>query len=68
MSAHTMNDELMNGVCLSAEVKHLRKEDVPGATLAKRDQSTLKIPELKRWLLCRCASIREARKADIVLL
>ena len=50
----------------SSVVKHLCEEDVPGASLTGRDPGTLKIPELKRWLQCRGASIR-GKKADLVL-
>ena len=50
----------------SSVVKHLREEDVPGASLTGRDPGTLKIPELKRWLQCRGASIR-GKEADLVL-
>ena len=41
-------------------------DDIPGASLNGRDPSSLKIPELKRWLLCRGASVR-GKKADLVL-
>ena len=41
-------------------------ESIPGASLNGRDPSDLKVPELKRWLLCRGASVR-GKKADLVL-
>ena len=31
----------------------LREDEVPGASLRGRDVTSLKIPELKRWLQCR---------------
>ena len=42
------------------------ESDIPGASLGGRDPSSLKIPELKRWLLCRNASTK-GKKADLVL-
>ena len=42
------------------------REDVPGASLGGRTPNSLKIPELKQWLLCRNASTR-GKKADLVL-
>ena len=44
----------------------LNESDIPGAFLGGRDPSSLKIPELKWWLLCRNASTK-GRKADLVL-
>ncbi len=44
----------------------LLENDIPGASLNGRDPSLLKVPELKRWLLCRGASVR-GKKADLVL-
>ena len=44
----------------------LNENDIPGASLCGRDASSLKIPELKRWLLCRNASTK-GKKADLVL-
>ena len=43
----------------------LREDDVPGASLKGQQPNALKIPELKRWLLCRGASVR-GKKADLV--
>ena len=40
--------------------------DVPGASLNGREPSALKIPELKRWLLCRGASVN-GKKVDLIL-
>ena len=40
-------------------------DDVPGASLGGRNRETLKIPELKQWLLCRGASTK-GKKADLV--
>ena len=31
----------------------LRESDIPGASLGDRNPNSLKIPELKRWLICR---------------
>ena len=39
--------------------------DIPGASLGDRDPNALKIPELKRWLICRNASTK-GKKADLV--
>jgi len=39
--------------------------DVPGASLNGRKPSSLKIPELKRWLQCRRAPTK-GKKADLV--
>ena len=50
----------------SPTVTPLCEKDVPGASLNERKPNTLKIPELKRWLLCRGASTR-GKKADLVL-
>ena len=44
----------------------INENDIPGASLGGRDPSSLKIPELKRWLLCRNASTK-GKKADLVL-
>ena len=43
----------------------LREDEVPGASLKGRDVGSLKIPQLKRWLLCRRASTK-GLKADLV--
>ena len=43
----------------------LTEEDVPGASLSGRKPADLKVSELKRWLLCRGASLR-GKKADLV--
>lgn len=44
----------------------LNENNIPGASLCGRDPRSLKIPELKRWLLCRNASTK-GKKADLVL-
>ena len=44
----------------------LREEDVPGASLGGRDSASLKVPELKRCLQCRRASVK-GKKADLVM-
>ena len=38
-------------------------DDIPAK---RKELSTLKVPDLKRWLLCRGASAR-GKKADLVL-
>ena len=38
---------------IKSVIKILTEEDVPGASLAGRMPSQLKIEELKFWLLCR---------------
>ena len=43
----------------------LHEDEVPSASLKGRDVGTLKIPQLKRWLLCRRASTK-GLKADLV--
>ena len=43
----------------------LREEDVPGASLGGREVASLKVPELRRWLQCRRASVK-GKKADLV--
>ena len=43
----------------------LLEKDIPGASLDGRDPGSLKVPELKRWLVCRSASTR-GNKADLV--
>jgi len=45
---------------------YLREIDIPGALLGNRDPSSLKILELKCWLVCRNASTK-GKKADLVL-
>ena len=44
----------------------LRESDIPGASLGDRNPNSLKIPELKRWLICRNASTA-GKEADLVL-
>ena len=44
----------------------LHEKDIPGASLNGRDPSSLKVPELKRWPICRGASTRE-NKPDLIL-
>ena len=51
---------------ISIENDIFDEKDIPGASLNGRDPSYLKIPELKRWLLCRNASMK-GKKADLVL-
>ena len=43
----------------------LRAEDIPGASLGRRDACTLTIPALKRWLQCRAAPTK-GKKAELV--
>ena len=38
---------------------------IPGVSLGGRKPSSLKIPELKQWLLCRGTSTK-GKKADLV--
>ena len=40
----------------------LAEDDVPGAALRRRNPSELKVPELKRWLMCRGASVKGKRR------
>ena len=42
------------------------EEDVPGASLGGQDAVSLKISELKRWLLCRRGSLK-SKKDDLVI-
>ena len=43
----------------------LSENDVPGASLNGRKPEELTIPQLKRWLQCRNASVK-GKKADLV--
>ena len=47
------------------ESMFLHEDGVPGASLGGRDVGTLKIPELKHWLVCRRASTKGS-KADLM--
>ena len=44
----------------------LTETDIPGASLCGRHPNSLKVEELKRWLLCRGASLR-CKMSDLVL-
>ena len=44
----------------------VNENDIPGASLGGREPNSLKIPELKWWLICRNASMK-GKKADLVL-
>ena len=44
----------------------LRENDIPGASLGDRDPNSLKILELRHWLICRNASTKGI-KSDLVL-
>ena len=44
----------------------LAEDDVPGAALHGRNLSGLKVPELKRLLMCRGASVK-GKKADLIV-
>ena len=46
-------------------ITRLSEKDIPGAALNGRNPETLTIPELKRWLQCRNASVK-GKKADLV--
>ena len=50
----------------SSELNEPNESDTSGASLGGRDPSSLKIPMLKRWLVCRNAYIK-GNKADLVL-
>ena len=43
----------------------ISENDIPGASLGGRDPSTLTVPALKRWLLCRAAPTK-GKKAELV--
>ena len=43
----------------------LTEKDVPGSSLSGRDPKDLTMPELKRWLQCRSASLK-GKKVDLV--
>ena len=45
--------------------KLLTEADVPGASLNGKKPNDLTVPQLKRWLICRNASIK-GKKADLV--
>lgn len=59
----------MDGGCGSGsssnERHYVSEKAVPGAALNGRSPASLTIPELKRWLLCRDASLK-GKKADLV--
>ena len=56
----------MDGECSSGSNKHyISEKNVPGAALNGRNPASLTIPELKRWLLCREASVK-GKKIDLV--
>jgi len=61
LMANNMNEtnRVNNSSCL-------HEIDIPGASLGNRDPSSLKIPELKHWLICRNASTK-GKKVDFVL-
>ena len=42
------------------------ENDILGASLHGRDPNSLKIPELKQWLICRNASTK-GKKAELAL-
>ena len=45
---------------------YVSEKNVSGASLGGRDPTNLTLPELKRWLLCRNASLK-GKKADLVV-
>ena len=48
------------------QISALCEDDIPGASLSGRSaSSTLTVPALKRWLLCRAAPIK-GKKAELV--
>lgn len=49
--------------CHCGEV--ISENDIPGASLGGRDPSTLTVPALKRWLICRAAPTK-GKKAQLV--
>ena len=44
----------------------LKENDIPAASLSGRDPNSLKIAELKWWMMCRNASTK-GKKSDLVL-
>ena len=46
-------------------VSPVKESDIPGASLKDRDPIELKVPELKRWLQCRGASVK-GKKTDLI--
>ena len=44
----------------------LTKNDIPGAALRGRNPTELKVPELKRWSICRGALVK-GKKADLIV-
>ena len=49
----------------SASDVFISERDIPGSGLNGRLPETLTVPELKRWLQCRNASVK-GKKADLV--
>ena len=47
------------------QISALCEDDIPGASLSGRSASTLTVPALKRWLLCRAAPTK-GKKAELV--
>ena len=47
------------------QISALCEDDIPGASLSRRSASTLTVPALKRWLLCRAAPTK-GKKAELV--
>ena len=49
----------------SASDVFISERDIPGSALNSRLPETLTVPELKRWLQCRNASVK-GKKANLV--
>ena len=55
----------LKGEMTEAEIAFLRECDIPGASLNGRTPAQLTVPQLKRWLACRGASVG-GRKVELV--
>ena len=60
-----LDENSSSGDNISDDEEFLSEMDVPGASLNGKEVSSLKIPELKRWLQCRRAPTM-GKKADLV--
>lgn len=56
----------MTRECNEATIPISNENNIPGASLGRRDPNLLKIPELKWWLMCRNASTK-GKKSNLVL-
>ena len=63
--AESCNEKDDDEACSSGAQRVLTENDIPGASLNGKNPKDLKIPQLKRWLQCRNASVK-GKKAELV--